>query len=211
MDIPIDAAVQCSDGPGGHTTHIVLNPVSRKITDLVVREPWLLGGEVVVPVRFIIKSTPETIYLRLARRDLAGMQSFIRTQFISPGEELTPHDRAWIDHPPVGAMLSPYAMIGDEGITISYETIPLDELAMSRGDHVEATDGRVGRIDEFVVDSESMAISHLVMREGHLWGQRDVTIAVAQIDTITEGTVYLRLSKQQIEELPALKVRRWGW
>ena len=76
---------------------------------------------------------------------------------------------------------------------------------------VEATDGRVGRIDEFVVDSESMAITHLVMREGHLWGQREVTIPVAQIDNITEGIVYLRLSKQQIEELPALKVRRWGW
>jgi hypothetical protein len=211
MDIPINAAVQCSDGPGGHMTHIVLNPVSRKVTDLVVREPWLLGGEVVVPIRFIVKSTPEAVYLRLTRRDLAGMQSFIRTQFISPSEDFLPRDHAWIDRPPTGAMLSPYTMIGDEGITISYETIPLDELAMSRGDRVEATDGRVGRIDEFVVNPETMAITHLVMREGHLWGQKDVTIPVVQIDRMTEGTVYLRLSKQQIEALPALKVRRWGW
>jgi hypothetical protein len=107
-------------------------------------------------------------------------------------------------------MLSPYAMMEDEGITISYETIPLDELAMCRGDRVEATDGRVGRIDEFLVDPETMRITHLVMREGHLWGQKDVTIQVSQIDRITDGTVYLRLSKQQIEELPALKLRRWG-
>ncbi len=208
MDIPINAAVQCTDGPGGHITHIVLNPVSRKVTDVVVREPWLLGSEMVVPVGFIVKSTPETIYLRLARRDLAGMQSFIRTQFIAPSDDFPAHNRPWVDHPPTGAMLSPYAMIGDEGITISYETIPLDELAMSRGDRVEASDGRVGRIDEFLVNPETMAITHLVMREGHLWGQKDVTIPVVQIDRITEGTVYLRLSKQQIEELPALKVRR---
>ena len=122
MDIPINAAVQCTDGSGGHLTHIVLNPVSRKVTDVVVREPWLLGGEVVVPVGFIVKSTPETVYLRLARRDLAGMQSFIRTQFISPSGDFPAHYRPWVDHPPTGAMLSPYSMIGDEGITISYET-----------------------------------------------------------------------------------------
>jgi hypothetical protein len=34
---------------------------------------------------------------------------------------------------------------------------------------------------------------------------------VVLIDRITDGSVYLRLSKQQIEKLPALKVRRWGW
>jgi len=34
---------------------------------------------------------------------------------------------------------------------------------------------------------------------------------VVLIDRITDGTVYLRLSKQQIEELPALKVRQCGW
>src|SRR5689334_20251911 len=108
MDMPINAAVQCTDGPGGHMTHIILNPVSRTITDLVVREPWLLGGEVVVPVRYIINSTPETVCLRLARRDLAGMQSFLRTLFISPGGDVSPDDRAWIDRPPTTAMLSPY-------------------------------------------------------------------------------------------------------
>jgi hypothetical protein len=102
-------------------------------------------------------------------------------------------------------------MMGDEEIAISYETIPLDELAMSRGDRVEATDGHVGRIDEFLVNPETMGITHLVMRTGHLWGQKDVTISVSLIDRITDGTVYLRLSKQQIEELPALKLRRWGW
>jgi hypothetical protein len=82
---------------------------------------------------------------------------------------------------------------------------------MSPRDHVEAADGRVGRIDEFLVNPETMAITHLVMREGHLWGQKDVTIPIVQVDRITEGTVYLWLSKQQIEQLPALRVRRWGW
>jgi hypothetical protein len=211
MDIPIHAAVQCSDGPGGHVTYIVLNPVARKVTDVVVRELGLLGAEVIVPVEFIVESTPETIYLRLGRHDLAGMQSFIRTQFISPGDEFPDHYQVCADYPLNGAMLSPYAMIGGAGSLISYQAIPLNELAMSRGDRVEATDSHVGWIDEFLVNPETMGITHLVMREGHLWGQKDVTIPVSQIDRIVDGTVYVRLSKQQIQELPALKVRRRGW
>lgn len=211
MDIPIHAAVQCSDGPGGHVTHIVLNPVARKVTDVVVRELGLLGAEVIVAVEFIVESTPETIYLCLGRHDLAGMPSFIRTRFISPGDEFPDHYQVYADYPLNGAMLSPYAMIGGAGNLISYEAIPIDELAMSRGDRVEATDGHIGWIDEFLVNPETMGITHMVMREGHLWGQKDVTIPISQIDRIVDGTVYVRLSKQQLQELPALKVRRRSW
>ncbi|MEA2235165.1 MAG: hypothetical protein QOD83_4981 [Solirubrobacteraceae bacterium] len=211
MDIPIHAAVQCIDGPGGHVTYIVLNPVTRKVTDVVVRELGLLGAEVIVPVEFIIESTPETVNLRLARQELAGMQSFISTRFISPSDDFPDHYHVWADYPLSGAMLSPYAMMGGEGNMISYQAIPLNELAMSRGDRVVATDRDVGRIDEFLVNPETMGITHLVMREGHLWGQKDVTIPVSQIARISDGTVYLRLSKQQIQELPTLKVRRQGW
>jgi hypothetical protein len=63
----------------------------------------------------------------------------------------------------------------------------------------------------YKVDPTTMGITHLVMRAGHLWGQKDVTIPIVQIKGITDGTVYVRLNKQQIEQLPALKVRRWGW
>jgi len=51
-------------------------------------------------------------------------------------------------------------------------------------------------------------ITHLVLREGHLWGEKDVTIPVSQIDHIEEGTVHLKLSKPDIEALPAIPVRR---
>jgi hypothetical protein len=63
-------------------------------------------------------------------------------------------------------------------------------------------------VDEFLVDSETGHITHLVLREGHLWGKKDVAIPVSGVDHITEDTVYLKLDRHTIESLPAVPVRR---
>jgi hypothetical protein len=92
-------------------------------------------------------------------------------------------------------------------IPITHQRIPHGELAVQRGARVEATDGHVGRVDEFLVDPVDTHITHLVLREGHLWGQKDVTIPVSHIDRIEEDTVYLKLDKHSVEALPAIPIR----
>jgi hypothetical protein len=67
----------------------------------------------------------------------------------------------------------------------------------------------VGRVDEFLIDPENDHITHLVMREGHLWGQKDVTIPISEIDRIEGDSVYLKLSKDEVEALPAIPMHRW--
>jgi sporulation protein YlmC with PRC-barrel domain len=62
----------------------------------------------------------------------------------------------------------------------------------------------VGRVDEFLVDPENEHITHLVMREGHLWEQKEVTIPVSAIARVEEDAVYLKLDKASIEALPAV-------
>jgi hypothetical protein len=63
-------------------------------------------------------------------------------------------------------------------------------------------------VDAFLIDPANDQITHLIMREGHLWGQRDVTIPVEQIDHFKDDTVFLRLSRPDIEQLPTVPVRR---
>jgi hypothetical protein len=38
MDIPVKAVVQCTDGPGGRSTYVVVNPITEQVTHLVVKE-----------------------------------------------------------------------------------------------------------------------------------------------------------------------------
>ena len=51
------------------------------------------------------------------------------------------------------------------------------------------------------------ASPHLVLREGHLWGKKDVTIPLDQIDRIEEDVVHLKLDKAAVEHLPSVRAR----
>jgi len=51
---------------------------------------------------------------------------------------------------------------------VAVEIVPAGELAIHRGDPVRATDGQVGHVGEFIVDSDSGYISHMVLQKGHL-------------------------------------------
>jgi uncharacterized protein YifN (PemK superfamily) len=76
---------------------------------------------------------------------------------------------------------------------------------------VEATDGYVGHVDEFVVNPENGHITHLVMREGHLWGKKDVILPLSAMGDTHDDTVFLKLDKHQIASLPIFPVhRRWS-
>ncbi len=81
---------------------------------------------------------------------------------------------------------------------------------MKRGARVEATDGTVGQVDELLVNSNNMQATHLVLLERHIFKEREITIPVSQIDRIDEDTIYLKLDRKSIEELPTTPIQRWS-
>lgn len=124
-------------------------------------------------------------------------------------------------------MVWPYVTSEHRAVLEEDERIPPGELAIRHGARVEAKDGRAGRVDEFVVQPGSGHITHLVMLEGHvvpalagtpvgikakwpytLFGKRDVTVPVSQIERIEEDCVYLKLDKRELERLPRVPVKR---
>ncbi len=203
MDIPVNAEVKCADGPAGNSTSVILNPITRRVTHIVVRQKGLLHMERLVPLEFVTTSTPHEIQLRCTLQELADTEAFVDVQFI-------PADYPHMDYEAEEHMFWPYVHAGED-VTLPIETerIPPGELAVHRGAHVEAKDGHVGTVDEFLVDLSDGHISHLVLREGHLWGQKDVTIPVSEIQRIEEDTVYLKLDKHSVERLPGIPVKRW--
>lgn len=194
MDIPLNVVVECTDGEAGRSLCVIVDPIKDLITHLVVREKGPADVEHVVPVGKIVETTPKRIRLSCAVADLKRMPHFYETQFI-------PYQGG-------GRFGWPYYPLGVGGYHVGRTNIPLHELVICRGDRVTATDGAVGRVDEFLVDPATDGITHLVMREGHLWGQRDVTIPVAQIERIESAEVFLKLSKAEVAALPVVPVKR---
>jgi hypothetical protein len=197
MDIPLNAKVSCLDGPYGKSTYLVLMPSTEEITHVVVRNESFPETECLVPVGRIAGSTPESIQLNCSLEDLSKMPVFNQVEFIPSGLNGTYGSFS---------MLWPYATPGTDYIEIDNKHIPANELAIRRGASVEATDGHVGRVDEFLINPIDNTITHLVLREGHLWGQKNITIPLNQIDRIEENMVWLKLDKQSIEALPAIPI-----
>ena len=203
MDVPVKAEVHCSDGPAGHATQVIIDPASEQVTHIVVAERGFAGVQRLVPVSFIKQSTSHLILLSCTRQELSEMRSFLEPEFIRGSE-------AWMQYQLDEYMMWPMVTPIQTPMVINRKMIPLNELALTRGARVEATDGRVGKVDEFIVEPGTGHITHLVMREGHLWEQREITISVAEIERMGEGVVYLKLSAQQVGALPSIPVqRRW--
>jgi hypothetical protein len=93
-------------------------------------------------------------------------------------------------------------------VPVEHRQVPQGEFAMWRGPGVEATDDYVGIVDEFVVNPKNGHITHFVMREGHLWGRKDVITPVTAMGETREDAVFLNIDKHQVESLPTFPVHR---
>jgi hypothetical protein len=211
MEIPLNAQVECSDGVCGRSMFVLINPVNEQVTHLVVREDAFPNKEYLVPVEMVSGTIVDTIRLHCSKAEMEKMDPFIKTTYI---EEKVSGSNLGFGGEMYGMGVyyyMPYITPVTVKVPVEHKQIPLGELAVRRGTRVEATDGYIGHIDEFVVNPENCFITHLVLREGHLWGSKDVIIPVSAMGETREDTVFLKLSKQQIEALPTFPVhRRWS-
>jgi hypothetical protein len=60
-----------------------------------------------------------------------------------------------------------------------------------------------------LTDEESGQITHLLMRKGHAWGQKEVVLPVSVVDAVEGDTVYLTIDKQTVSTMLSLPAR-WG-
>jgi uncharacterized membrane protein len=130
---------------------------------------------------------------------------------MQPFEELhyvdVPHGEA--GYPADAYYLSPYVSpLRTDYVPIIVERIPPGEIAIRRGALIEAEDGFVGRVGEFLIEPESGEITHIILQEGHLWGKQEITIPLSAIDRSVEDTIFLKLDKREVSFLPTIPLKR---
>jgi len=211
MKILLNAQVECTDNDCGRVVYIVINPVNDQVTHVVVKGDALHSTEYLVPVEFVAETKSDKIRLSCSKAELEQMEPFIKTTFI---EEKVPDIIFGGDGMPgIGGYYSLPYVTPEKTVyqPIDEQQLPAGELAVRRGARVEATDGTVGHVDEFVINPQNNLITHLVMREGHLWGKKEVVIPLAAIKETDQDTVFLKFNKHQIEALPTFPLhRRWS-
>ena len=197
-ELPLKAAVTCTDGPAGTSSAVIIDPVKKTLTHLVVK--LANYDERLVPVEHVSQADHESIALDLSKKELAAMPSFTETQYIE-GVPYYPECQG-------SEWEAPYVTMdyGPEAVVV--EKVPPGELSIHRGDPVKATNGQVGHVGEFIIDPTDGHITHLVLQKGHLWGKREITVPLALIASVEEGVVHLTIDKHALSDLPSVKVNR---
>jgi hypothetical protein len=200
MDFPLDVEVHCSNGHCGLSTHIILNPVTKTVTHIVVQEKSS-AIERLVSVKLIANTAAEVILLSCTKEEFAKLESFNQPDFIYT--DLPQHATD-----PNLTLVWPYVVPVKRIVDDKIRRIPPGELAVRRGTRVRATDGWIGKVDEFIVGPVSGNITHLCLREGHPWKGRDICIPISLIDRIDEKSVYLNADKNTVASIPTVPVKR---
>jgi len=72
------------------------------------------------------------------------------------------------------------------------------------GYHLQASDGMIGHVCDFMMDDQSWAIGQLVIKTGHRLSGREVQIPTSQVDRIDydKSTVFINLTREAVEHSP---------
>jgi hypothetical protein len=75
------------------------------------------------------------------------------------------------------------------------------------GYHIQATDGEIGHVDDFIIDDETWAIRYLIINTGHLWPGRRVLFSPQWIERISwnDSKVFVNLARENIKQSPEYK------
>ena len=202
MKFPLDADVHCTDGLCGRSSYVVLNPATEQITHIVVKEKPPSRVERLVPVILVSQTAAQVILLNCTLLEFSALEPFNQTEFVY-GD--LPHHAT----DPSLTLLWPYAVPAKRVVDEKIRPIPPGDLAVRRGARVQATDGRVGQIEEFLVDPDSGYITHLCLRESRRRGDRGACVPVSEIAEIKEDMVYLKIDKETVGCLMSIPAQRW--
>ena len=193
----IGVEAHCTDGACGH---VIRDPTTLEVTHLVVEPTHREGLGRLVPLASVVGSSAGRVDLGCTTTEFEALEFAEESQFL-------PASGGHADYEAGEVLVRPYFglddVIGDVPQTVTYDAIPLDEVEVRRGEQVHATDGAIGSVRGLVIDRTSHHVTHVLLEEGHLWGRKQVAIPIGAV-TGVDGGIRLDLSKQQVEDLPAV-------
>lgn len=210
----IGAEVVCEDGPCGDLRRVVVDPVARAVTHLVVEPKHRRRLGHLVPIH-LVDTSGQAIRLRCTKAEFEALENAEETHFLpgAYGEWGYGQDQMF-SMPYFGLGMGGMGVgglgMGGMGMVpvpqaVTYDKVPVGDVEVRRGERVHATDGPIGRVRGLVIDPADHHVTHVLLEEGHLWGKREVAIPISAVTTVAEG-VRLKLSKDEVKDLSPVEV-----
>ena len=191
-EFTIGARASCSDGPCGEVRRIIVDPAAGTVTHLVIEHKHRHQPGRLVPLDLVDTTAGE---VRLS----CTIAEFDQ---LDPAEEAEEVEGRGAGVPTLGGAPTGPGIPQLAEFTVE-DVVPVGEVEMSPGDHVHALDGEIGEVRGFLVDPVDHHVTHVLLKEGHLWGRKKVAIPVSAVTGMAEG-IRLNITKKQVEDLPPL-------
>lgn len=191
----------CGDGYRGEVRAVVLEPADRTVTHLVVEPEGRSGLARLVPFDLaevarggILLSCTEAQFRDLEPAEQTLAEFTLAYQ--APVQLLPPGWRG------AGGQVTQGGAIPRIPEKETVDVIPPGEVEEHRGGRVHATDGDIGQVRGLLIDPVTRRVTHVLVREGHLLGRRDVAVPSGAVTAFDDG-IRLSITRQQVRELPA--------
>lgn len=189
----------CRDGYRGEVHGVVIRPADGVVTHVVVEPEGRRGLARLVPLDLVTAAADE-LQLSCTEAEFRNLDAAEQTlaEFV-PGQ-------------PDPVQVLPPGWRGAGGPTVAGGTVPRipeqetvdavppGEVEEHRGDQVHASDGDAGQFRGLRIDPGSHQITHVLVREGPLWGRRDAAIPFDKIAGFDDG-IRLSITRQQARDL----------
>lgn len=188
-EFTIGARANCSDGPCGEISRLVIDPADGSVTHLVITPGHDREAGRIVPLE-LVDATAGGISVRCSRAEFAQLPHAAERELVTGMEGIGG-----------GLVGMDYGTRPGAPKMVIQDVVPVGETDVGPGERVHAADGEIGRVHGFLIDSTDHRVTHLLLQEGHFWGRKEVAIPISAVGGF-DGGIRLNLTKKQVEGLP---------
>ncbi len=191
-EFTIGAKANCSDGPCGEVSRLVIDPAAGTVTHLVITPEHHREAGRFVPVDLVDSAGGQV------RRVRCTLAEFDRLEHAAERKLVTGMDGVGGGLVGVGYDPGP----GQPRMVIE-DLVPVGESDVGPGERVHAVDGEIGRVQGFLVDPGDRHATHVLLQEGHIWGRKEVAIPISAVTGLwTCWNPAINMTKKQVADLP---------
>jgi len=206
MQILFETPVFTSDGQEiGRVGEVVLDPRTRKVTDLIVQEGLLFENDQLLPASLILRADENEVVLRVTAAEIDEValdyrpEHFVDARTPADAEPNAAAQRYWTRPPGMRMSLVPPG-IGSVELPPDLN-IPAGDVMLLHGSPVRDRDGEdLGTVEEIMTDSDER-ITHIVIERGLVFPVAKC-VPIEMVETIDDNQVRLCVERAVVDQLP---------
>jgi sporulation protein YlmC with PRC-barrel domain len=209
----IGYSMEATDGVIGEVKEFYFDDQTWDIRYLIVKTGgWLSGREVLISPAALIKANDQngSFPVRLTKKQISDSPDIDTDKPVSRQQEIALYDYYawegyWLSGFYPGGYLgvsTPFPVIDENPPIQDDENLHLRSMGNIIGYHIQATDGEIGHIHDFIIDDQTWQVKFMAVDTHNWFGGKKVLIDVSHIKKIVweDSWVFLDITIALIEK-----------